>query len=539
MNNSLSFDFNKDLLKILPKDPGIYVMLDENKKIIYIGKAKNLKNRVGSYLSKKDQEPKTEALIKNVKYIYWNITKSNEEALLLERNLIKNNLPKYNILLKDDKNYPFIEITKEKCPRIFITRKPNFKNYIFGPYVEQFYLKETVDELRKYSKIRNCTRKIDYKNKTKKCLEYDLGLCSAPCELLIQEANYNENVKQILSILTGHHEKIEKSISVKMLEFSRQQKYELAASLRNKLDNIHKITKNFEIIIKDKKDIEAYDYVIYNEYIYINRIMLKNGLIINSTFFRGDKPSELNDFSIYTIINEIHEKNNMPYEKNILINNYADKDLFNLKTKLIKNTNKYNKLWSFSQKNLEKYIKTIAEIEEANSKNISYLKNLQVILDLKKLPVRIEGYDVSNISGKDSYVSMVVFVNGVPKKDQYRKFKIKTLDTPNDPAMIKEAIKRRINNWDNKDFADNNPTLFLIDGGKTQLNAAIEARGNADVEIISLAKQDEEIFVEGKANAIKLKKDSSSLKLLERIRNEAHRFAKASFEHKHFSEYKK
>jgi len=538
MENPLFFEFNTGLLKILPKTSGIYIMLDENKEVIYVGKAKNLKNRVKSYLSG-EKAPKTEALVKNIKYLYWNLTKSNEEALLLERNIIKNYMPKYNILLKDDRNYPFIEITKEACPKIFITRKPNFKNHIFGPYVEKYYLRETIDELRKASKIRNCSRKIAFVSPTKKCLEYDLGLCSAPCELLINKTAYEENVSQILEVLNGQHKKIEKSITAKMLEFSKQQKYELAAAYKNKLDAIAKITKHFEILVKDYRNIEVFDYKSHDNYIYLNRITLKKGFIVNSAFFRGTKPKITNDFSIYALINEIHEKNSIPYEKNILINNFGDQTLFQGKSKLLKNTNKYKKLWSFSQKNLEKYIATVVEIQASEAKNLSYLQNLKIILDLKQLPVRIEGYDVSNISGKDAYVSMVVFVNGIPKKAQYRKFKIKTLTTPDDPAMLRETITRRINNWDNKTFAEANPTLLLIDGGKPQLNAALQARGTTEVEIISLAKQEEEIFREGKKTSIKLGKTSNNLKLLERIRDEAHRFAKASFEKKHFEEYRK
>lgn len=538
MNNPLFFAFNTDLLKLLPKTSGIYVMLDKNKGIIYVGKAKNLKNRVASYLSG-EKTPKTAALVKNISYLYWNLTQNNEEALLLERNIIKNYMPKYNILLKDDRNYPFIEITKELCPRILIIRKPNLKNHIFGPYVEKHYLRETIDELRKAFKIRNCSRKIDFKKKTKKCLEYDLGLCFAPCELLIAKTAYEENVSQILEVLNGRHKKIKRSITAKMLEFSKQQKYELATAYRNKLNTIDKITKNFEVIVKNLKTIEAFDYRLHGDCIYINRISLKNGFVVNSVFFRGTAPKVINDFSIYALIEELHEKNALPYEKNILINNFDDKALFLLKSNLLKNTNKYNKLWTFSQKNLEKYIETVVEIQANEAKNLSYLQNLQVILNLKYLPLRIEGFDVSNISGKDAYVSMVVFVNGLAKKAQYRKFKIKTLNTPDDPAMLKEAITRRISNWDNKTFAEENPALLLIDGGKPQLNAALQARGTTEVEIISLAKQEEEIFREGKKTSIKLGKTSNNLKLLERIRDEAHRFAKASFEAKHFRKYRK
>jgi excinuclease ABC subunit C len=538
MENSLFFTFNADLLKLLPKTSGIYIMLDKNKAVIYVGKAKNLKNRVSSYLSS-EKTPKTEALVKNIKYLYWNLTSSDEEALLLERNVIKNYMPKYNILLKDDRNYSFIEITKEVCPRILITRKPNFKNHIFGPYVEKYYLRETIDELRKASKIRNCSRKATFISKTKKCLEYDLGLCSAPCELLITQTAYEENINQILEVLSGQHKKIEKSIVTKMLEFSKQQKYELAAVCKNKLNTIAKITKNFEVLIKDLKNIEVFDYKSHDNYIYLNRITLKNGFIVNSVFFRGTAPKVISDFSIYTLIEELHEKNAIPYEKNILINNFDDKTLFLLKSNLLKNTDKYNKIWNFSQKNLEKYIETVVEIQGSEAKNLAYLQNLQVILDLKQLPLRIEGYDVSNIKGKDAYVSMVVFVNGLAKKAQYRKFKIKTLSTPNDSAMLKEAIARRMSNWNNKTFAEANPTLLLIDGGKPQLTAALQARGTIKVEIIALAKQEEKIFREGKKASIKLKKTSTNLKLIERIRDEAHLFAKASFERKHFEEYKK
>lgn len=538
MEDLLFFKFNFDILKLLPKNSGIYIMLDENKEIIYVGKAKNLKNRVASYLSG-EKDLKTTALVKNIKYIYWNIAKNNEEALLLERNVIKNYLPKYNILLKDDRNYPFLEITKEACPRIFITRKPNFKNHIFGPYVEKYYLRETVDELRKSFKIRNCSRKIAFVKPTKKCLEYDLGFCSAPCELLINKTAYEENVKQILKVLSGSHKKIKKSITAKMLEFSKQQKYELATAYKNKLNAIAKITKNFEILVKDLRNIEVFDYKIHANYIYLNRITLKNGFIVNSVFFRGAAPKVIDDFSLYTLIEELHKKNSIPYEKNILINNFSDQALFQDKSKLLKNTNKHNKLWNFSKKNLQKYIETVVEIQASEAKNLSYLQNLQIILDLKQLPIRIEGFDVSNINGKDAFVSMVVFVNGLPKKDQYRKFKIKTLNTPNDSAMIKEAIERRIKNWNNKSFAEAKPTLLLMDGGKPQLSAALQARGAVEVEIIALAKQAEEIFREGEQASIKLKKSSANLKLLQRIRDEAHRFAKASFEAKHFREYRK
>lgn len=526
-------------VKLLPKSPGVYVMLDGDGNVIYVGKAKNLKNRVTQYFRNGLKTEKVSAMVRSVEDFYYVLTPTERDALSMENNLIKKYKPKYNILLKDDKSYPYIRVDlKEEFPRFTISRrvKKDGAKY-FGPYMLSISVNDVLDIVKEAYKIRPCQKNFGGKLQKRECLNYHLGLCDAPCSGRCTREDYLKNVHLAIDFLSGNDDVAEKKLLDKMTAFAENEEFEKALSIKNKLDILSKI--------KEKK-ITALGRFISADVISVKSdglfasiavLFVRNGKSMGvkcyqAETFSGEGDERFNEFlsafydgqrevpgeiiSEFNVFDSVKEKIEEQLGKKVAFvvpEKGVKKDLLDMANL---NANEY----------LDKYVDKIVRKHEVLELS---LKRLKTELKLSKLPVRMECFDISHISGVDKVGAMVVFTNGEPDRKEYRRFKIKTVDGNNDFASLQEVLRRRLsklNTVEEERFP--RPDLIVIDGGKGQLSSVKEVFDEMKVDgidLISLAEREEEVFTLYSKDSIKLLKSDKALQMLIRLRDEAHRFA--------------
>ncbi|MBP7278694.1 MAG: excinuclease ABC subunit UvrC [Sedimentibacter sp.] len=531
-------------LKKLPDSPGVYQMKNAFGEIIYVGKAKNLKKRVRQYFQSKNHIPKIQAMIKNIYEFEYIITDNEVEALILEANYIKKYRPKYNTLLRDDKQYPYIKISvQERYPRIYKVRevKKDGAKY-FGPYPSAYAVNEIIDIIGNLYKLRKCSLKLDGTKKSQRpCVYYHINRCTAPCSGNVDIKEYSQEVNKATALLTGS-EGIIKSLNEKMIEASENMEYEEAAKYRDQIKALEVISEKQKVVSQAGIDQDVIGSAIGIDEACIQIFFIRNGKIIGSEYYL-----------LTNIENETREQIISSFLTQFYTGTvYIPKEIY-IETK-IEDMEVFEKLLSQKRGNkvtlkvpvkgeksmLIKMIKKNAlEILEKGSRRIKKnidegmeaIKELSNVLNLDKTPERIEAYDISNIQGVESVGSMVVFENGIPNKSNYRRFKIKTVEGPNDYKSLEEVLERRINRGlgDGKQGFNKMPDLILIDGGKGQTNIAEEVISNfgLSIPVCGMIKDDKHT-TKGliyKNKEIELRKTDIVYKLIYRIQEEAHRFA--------------
>ena len=518
-------------LSSLPTGPGIYKFINRKNKLIYVGKAINIKKRVSSYFSKKSNIPhKTVKLIQDTEYIDYILTGTEYDALLLENNLIKQNQPKYNILLKDDKTYPFIFIPNEPFPRVIITRKynPQKGGDYFGPFTNVTAMKNVLELIKQIYNIRTCTFTLSQKNitqnKFKVCLEYHLGNCLGPCTGLQEEIDYLEDINHIRHILKGNLSMIKSYFQSKMKEASDNWKFEEAQKYKDKISLLTKFNSKSTVVNQHINNLDVATIVGDDQNAYINYMQIVNGAIVFSKNYHVVKKlSESNESILERAI--IHIKETYDTVTTELLTNISLKNISGTFGVVVPKKGSKKNVVDLSIKNALEYKKEIALHENPEKKPI--LLALQTDLHLKNYPNHIECFDNSNFQGKSAVASMVCFIDGKPAKKEYRHYHIKTVEGPDDFASMKEIVYRRYKRLIEEKIKL--PNLIIVDGGKGQLSSAIDSLKELNlygkIPIIGLAKKLEEIYYPNDPLPFYLSKKSGSLKLLQHIRNEAHRFA--------------
>ncbi len=522
------------VLKNLPSKPGIYKFIDDKKNVLYVGKAKNLKNRILYYWTKsKNISGKLNVLLSKTTNIEYIITNNEHDAFLLENNLIKSLKPKYNVLLKDDKTYPWIKITDEEYPRIIKTRiyTANNSKY-FGPYSSVNLLYSLLEIVHKLFNIRTCKLNLKEqditKNKYKPCLEYHIGNCKAPCINKIFKYDYLQSISFAEKVLKGELNYVQNHILDKMSYYASNLQFEIAQEYKLKYDILQNYQSKSVVVSPNFKNLDAFTFLREEKYFFINYIKVNNGLIVQSHNLilepqLNETDTEIFLFGIKHIRDIFNSKNT-----NIIVPIKPINNFENIKFIVPKSGDKL-KLLKLSEANLKTFIHQFNLNKlKANygNVNVKLLEQVKKELNLKALPVRIECFDVSHHSGNQLVGSCVVFLNGKPAKSEYRQYNIKHTTTINDFLAIEEIVYRRY-----KRVLDENktlPHLIIIDGGKGQLSSALKSLQKLnlnDIDIISIAKKLEDIYKPNDTLPLYLDKKSETLKLIQRIRNEAHRFA--------------
>jgi len=516
--------------KLLPDAPGVYLMKDNADNIIYVGKALSLKNRVSQYFQKHDHDTKTRALLKNISDLEYIVTPTEVDALILESNLIKEHRPRYNIDLKDDKQYPFIKITiNEDYPRIFITRKrlKDGARY-FGPYTSARAMRETLRLITRVFKLPQCKKKFGIRSRP--CLNYHMGLCSAPCSGSVNKTEYRVAVDEAIQFLEGKNKDLIHKLKTKMHDYVSKNDFEAAAVVRDQLSSIRtaslrqQVTGGFE-------DWDVISIAVSGEIASAQVLYIREGnLVGRSEFVLNSCGAEDNEV-MGAFIKQYYSDAPVPGE--ILLDTMPDDATILEWLRSLGNVNinipargRKKELVEMANKNAQSLLKiTLLKDEKMEKSGFSALAELQDVLSLNNSPEIIEGFDISNIGGTDAVGSMVVFKSGKPDKRQYRLFNIKTVSGIDDPAMMKEVISRRIAHIALGD--DTPPDLMVVDGGATQVEAAMSALGTfyPNIPVIGLAKKFEHIYLPGADAPIILPHTSAALGLLKHLRDESHRFA--------------
>ncbi len=526
-------EYIRSLVSVIPDQPGIYQYFDSTGKIIYVGKAKNLKKRVSSYFTKNHQNRKTALLVRNIADIRHMVVETEQDALLLENNLIKKYQPRYNIRLKDDKTYPWIIIKNERFPRVFQTRNviKDGSDY-FGPYTSILTVRMLLDLFRKLFKLRNCKLNLSDENirqgKFKVCLEYHIGNCLAPCIGRFEHDQYLKNISQIKEILKGNITGVIKYLKDLMLQFSIDMKFEEAALVKEKLDLLEKFQSRSTVVNNTISDVDVFTIDVDEAFAYVNYLKIIRGAIMQTYTMEikkvlDESADELLEFAIVEIRQKIFSN-----AREILVPLKLDIELEGIKFQIPKQGDK-KKLLDLSERNakyyrLEKQKHQVVSKTEKNTTRI--LDTMQKDLQLKSLPIHIECFDNSNLQGTNPVSSCVVFRNAKPAKKDYRHFNVKTVVGPDDFASMEEVVFRRYRRL--VEEGNSLPQLIVIDGGKGQLGAALNALEKLDlrgkIAMIGIAKKLEEIYFPGDSVPLYLDKNSESLKIIQQLRDEAHRF---------------
>ncbi len=526
----------KKIAGTLPKQPGVYRFIDPESTIIYVGKAKNLKNRLASYFGdKKHQSRKTRIMVRNAARFEFTIVETEADALLLESTLIKKFQPRYNVMLKDGKSYSYICIKKERFPRVFLTRRviKDGSTY-FGPYVSRWRTGIILDLIKNLFPLRTCNYNLSQgnieKGKFKVCLEYHIKNCLGPCVGLEDEESYNEKITQIKNILKGHFGAVKQHFKNEMEKLAANLEFERAQELKEKLKAFEDYQGKSTVVSTTIRDVDVFSIATDEKTAYVNYLKVVNGAVINTYTQEMIKNLDTNEKDLLEfVIPEIRNRF-QSITKEIVLAQKLNLPEDDLQITIPKIGDK-KKLLELSQKNVKYYLLQ-KQKEEATkaSKQTSVeriLKTLQSDLQMDDLPVHIECFDNSNIQGSNPVASCVVFKNAKPAKRDYRHFKIKTVEGPDDFASMTEVVYRRYRRL--LDEGESLPQLIIIDGGKGQLSASVkslEELGVLDkVTVIGIAKRLEEIFFPGDSIPIYINKKSESLKLIQQARNEAHRFA--------------
>lgn len=526
----------KAKLKDVPTNPGVYMMLDEAGEIIYVGKAKNLKNRLRSYFfNLSNRTAKVMAMLEHVADFRYIICASEVDALLTENNLIKKHTPRYNILLKDDKAYPFLRIDmKQPYPKIDIVRKlKNDGAKYFGPYMQSINVRDITDLIHTAFAVRDCNR--DMGKPSRPCLNQHLGRCLAPCSGKVSQEEYKAEMQKVIDFLRGNDREVERVLNEKMRKFADEENFEVALNYRNKLRVLDKIVRKQVSALPKDFNLDIFAFETNGIISAVNMLVVRAGKLVGGENFTANGADEDIGSYIYQ-----YYVNNPPLCDEIVTDCVDDAvSLENAINQLCAHTVRVvepkqgvrKQLLDLAHSNAyDAMVKHGTQDERRELRTAGAVKQLAELLGLRTLPNRIEGYDISHISGTDKVASMVVFEGGQPKKAHYRKFKIKTVEGNNDFACMREVLTRRLEKLGDEDESFSSiPDLLLIDGGKGQLAYAKEAQavtGREDIEIISLAKREEEVFLGSDPTVpVILPKDSVALQLLQRVRDESHRFA--------------
>lgn len=521
----------------LPDCPGCYQYLDENGTIIYVGKAKNLKRRVYSYFSKEHDSRKTAILVSKIRDIKYVVVNTEEDALLLENNLIKQWSPRYNILLKDGKTYPSIVITNEYLPRIFPTRKINKQiGVFFGPYSHVTTMYLLLELIKKLYPLRRCRENItanSIKNhKHKECLEYHIKNCKAPCTLRQSREEYMEYIFEAKEILKGNTAQVERQLLQKMEEYASQLDFEQAEILKRKYLLLENYRSKSEVVSSSLHNIDVFNIESNNKSAFINYLHVSNGCITQAfTFEYMKRLDESDEELLYSGIVEMRQRYNSESKEVIVpfpVEHFTDNLIFTVPQKGDK-----KKLLELSKLNVLQYQKDrLTQIEKLNpeQKQVRLMKELQDSLQLPSLPLHIECFDNSNISGTDAVAGCVVFRKCKPSKKEYRKYIIKTVEGPNDYASMQEVVRRRYSRM----IEDQTPLpdLIITDGGAGQMEVVRQVLNNElrlEIPIAGLAKNDKhrtnELLFGFPPQVVSLKPDSSLFRFLVQIQDEVHRFA--------------
>lgn len=520
----------------IPQDPGVYKYFDKDHELIYVGKAKSLRKRVSSYFSKSFVGYKTHELVKRIHNIEFTIVGSEQDAFLLENALIKEYKPKYNIELKDDKTYPYIIVKKEPFPRIFLTRrKINDGSEYIGPFTSAGKVRELIEFVKQYIPLRSCKLNLSKENieagKFKVCLEYHLGNCKGPCEGLQSLEDYQNGILQMRNILKGNLGSVIAQFKEEMQQHAMNLEFEKAEMIRKKIEHLENYQASSVVVSKHLTNLDVFSIAKEDNKAYVNYLMVQNGTIVQTHSVPIEtKLEETEEEVLVWVIGELrHTFNSMAKEVIVPFPiEYPDPSLIITVPK----AGDKRKLLDLSLKNIAYYQaelrkKKILHLEgktEQEQKKVLY--ELQQYLQLSEAPLHIECFDNSNFQGAYPVSAMVCFKNGVPSKNDYRRFNVKTVEGINDFATMKEVVYRRYKRL--KEAEDPFPQLVIIDGGKGQLGAALDAFRSLDLigstTVVGLAKNEEEIFFPGDKASIKLPWDSDSLKLVRRIRDEVHRF---------------
>ena len=533
----------KETIKLVPEQPGCYLYYDKDGEIIYVGKAKNLKRRVYSYFHKQHESVKTNILVSQIEKLEYIITDSEVEALILESHLIKKHKPRYNILLKDDKKYPYFLITDEDFPRIQVVRKKNMnpeKGRYYGPYTDVGAMYATLDFLKRLFPLKQCKTP---KFSNRPCLYYHIGKCLAPCQGKVTPEEYQKLIHQVELFLSGKQTELLKQIQIQMQKYAEAEQFEKAAKMRDSFLDLQKTLERQKVVYENTKLNEDIIAVLYEDGILaIVIMMIREGRLIDKKDFTYfvDNVDKTEYFE--TFFRDYYTGLKLEFPDKIIskdLEEVGEKELYQDWLKVIsgkkitinyaKGRSKYKELYELALKNAVNLLenaklKKMAQIRDDFNEVGSYLAEK---LRLKNFPNRIECYDISHIQGTNTVASMVVFQNGLPKKTAYRKFKIRTTEgKPDDFLSMKEVLSRRLARLGEKKWEK--PDLIIIDGGKGQLSSVMQIvadMGIEGIDFVSLAKREEEVFLPNQSESILLPRDSNALYLIQRIRDEAHRFA--------------
>lgn len=532
----------KESLKLLPSLPGCYLYYNSDNEIIYVGKAKILKRRVKSYFNRKHDSVKVNVLVSQIDHLEYIITNTEVEALILESHLIKKHKPKYNILLKDDKKYPYFLITDEDFPRISIVRKRNInqeKGRYYGPYTNIRAMHSTLDFLKKIFPLRQCKTP---KFKNRPCLYYHIGKCLAPCQNMVTSEEYKAIVHQAELFLSGKQSELMKQLMDQIQKYSEAEQFEKAARLRDSYFDLQKTLEKQKVVYENTKLNEDVISLQHEDGILaIVIMMIREGRLIDKKDFTYDVEEEDKTEFFATFFKEYYNTLSLEFPDRIVSNeleSVGDKALYEewlniISGKKVKisygKTPQGKELQSLADKNAKVILDNaklskMSKIRDDFNNIGSYLKEK---LKLNNFPYRMECYDISHIQGTNTVASMVTFINGLSKKSEYRKFKVKSTEgKPDDFMSMKEVLTRRLSRLGEKGW--DKPDLIIIDGGKGQLSSVmqiVEDMGISGIDFVSLAKRQEEVFLPHTSKSILLPRESSALFLIQRIRDEAHRFA--------------
>jgi excinuclease ABC subunit C len=525
----------REIVKSLPCSPGVYLFRDKLGRVIYVGKAKVLRKRVSSYFSRNHfDNNKLRILVRQITKIDHVVVDSESDALLLENNLIKEYQPRYNVLLKDDKSYPYICVKNEPFPRVFLTRNPvrDGSSY-FGPYTSINTVRSILELIRQLYPLRNCNYNLTKENieagKFKVCLEYHLGNCKGPCAGLQTDSDYDENIKQIKTILKGNLHGVQTFLKKRMEEQARSLDFEEAQYTKEKLQHLEKYQSKSTIVNPSISDLDVFSFIDDPKYAVSNYVKVINGSVIKSQTLEIKKVlSEDKTELLSRVIAEIRSRefNN---SREIIVPFLPEVEIPGAKLtvpvkgdkKRLLDLSTRNARYFFKEKESQRLAKTFTKGTDR------LLETARLDLRLDIIPDHIECFDNSNIQGKNPVSACVVFRNGKPSRPEYRHYNIKSVKGPDDYASMKEVVYRRYRRLLNEDSSL--PKLIVVDGGKAQLGAALEALETLDlkgrIKIIAIAKRLEEIYFPGDPVPLYLDKKSETLRLIQHIRNEAHRFS--------------
>jgi len=534
----------EDELKKLPASPGVYLMHDKTDEIIYVGKAISLKNRVRQYFQTRKRSPKIEQMIKNIAYFEYIVTDSEMEALILECNLIKEHRPKYNTMLMDDKTYPYLKVTvNEPYPRVLLTRRlKRDKAKYFGPYTSVESVKDTLELLTKIFKIRTCSKKFprDLK-KERPCLNYDIKRCDAPCQGYISEEEYNKKIEKIIAFLNGYYDDIIKELERTMKRQSAELEFEEAAKTRDLLSSVKFVAQKQKMSYGERENRDVIACAKENKDAVVQVFFIRDGKLMGRDhFYINVMGDETESEIIGSFIKQYYAGTPFIPKQLLLQTEIEDMDLIanwlsdRLGQKVsivVPKRGDKEKMIELAEKNAKLVLEKDKEkIKKEQQKTIGAVKEIVEILGIEKAD-RIESYDISNIAGFDSVGSMVVYEKGKPKKNDYRKFKIKWVEGPNDYASLAEVLRRRFTHESKKanDSFNKLPDLIMMDGGKGQVSVAKEVfeELGLKIDVCGMVKDDNHntrgLYYEGKEMPIS--RFSEAFKLITRIQDETHRFA--------------